>query len=176
MNGGRSWNHLAYWLPSFFVNILDYNILSFLPWLNLPIFHTVCLCIQLFSDPPSPSLKYCLKQMQFKLKSYIIQLEIVFVRAFGYLCRDSAARSTSSHWSADYRTTQTGKRRWRQSFIMQCTTLINTDLKNTNSALLHKGQLTICTLFSSSWGMANVEEGTCVRGQAPACNHISHCA
>lgn len=60
-------------------------------------------------------------------------------------------------------------------FIMQCTTLINTDLKNTNSAVFHKGQLTICTLFSSSWGMANVEEGTCVRGQAPACNHISHC-
>lgn len=29
--------------------------------------------------------------------------------------------------------------------------------------------LTIWTLFSSSWGMANVDEGTCVRGQAPAC-------
>ncbi len=57
--------------------------------------------------------------------------------------------------------------------ILQCAPCLNMTSAAENSAALHKRQLTICTLFSSSWGMANVEEGTCVRGQAPACKHIA---
>lgn len=37
-----------------------------------------------------------------------------------YLCRDNAARSTSSHWSADYRTTQTVKRDEDRIYFATC--------------------------------------------------------
>ena len=86
-----------------------------------------------------------------------------------YLCRDSAARSASSHWSADYRTIQTvkGGEDRIEVKIFSCNPQAPLSLTTTST-------LTICTLFSSSWGMANVEEGTCVRGHAPAYKHIVH--
>lgn len=99
------------------LNKLAYN----LPSLILFIF--VCYC---HSNAQRNTFIYCLTQMHFYIQIWHNSaLKSVCLR---YLCKDSAARSTSSHWSADYRTTQTAKRGWRQIYILQCAPLISRNL------------------------------------------------